>query len=57
MLNPPPNLWNLVSRVKIFTQLEDGVKQAKKATRTIVRGDDLFKKHKESSVDYESWVR
>ena len=57
MLNPPTDLWNLMSRVKMCTQLEDDVRQAKKAAGITFQGEGAFKKRKKSSVDYESWVR
>ena len=46
-----------MSRVEMFARLEDNVKQAKKATGTPNRGEGLFKKQKESFVEYEIQVR
>ncbi|GFZ08917.1 hypothetical protein Acr_20g0007250 [Actinidia rufa] len=43
--------------VKMFARLEDDIKQAEKVTGVTARGKGLFKKQKESSVDYESQVR
>ncbi|GFS33142.1 hypothetical protein Acr_00g0026580 [Actinidia rufa] len=56
-LNPPTNLRDLMSRIEMFAQLEDDVRQAKKAIGTTTRGEDPFKKHKENSVDHENRVK
>ena len=53
-LNPPTNLWDLMSRVKMFNWLEDDVRQAERATRSSSQGDGSFKKQRESLADYES---
>ena len=51
-LSPSTDLWDLMSWVKIFTRLEDDVKQAEKATGTPNRGEGPYKKLKENSVEY-----
>ena len=56
-LDPPIDLQDLLSRVKMFARLEDDVKQAKKVTGTSNKMKNLFKKRKDSLVDYESRVR
>ena len=56
-LNPPTDLQDFMSQVKIFARLEDDIRQAKKAMLVTSRGEGPFKKRKESSVDYESQVR
>ena len=44
-------------RVEMFAQLEDDIKQAKKATGTPARGEGPFKKQKENLIDYENRAR
>ena len=44
MLNPPTDLWDLMSRVEMFAQLEDDVKKAKKATGITTKGEGPHKK-------------
>ena len=56
-LNPPTNLWDFMSRVKMFNWLEDDVRQAERATRSSSQGDGSFKKQRESLEDYESCMR
>ena len=46
-----------MSWVKVFAQLEDDVTQAIKSTGVTSQGEGLFKRHKESSIDYEGQVR
>ena len=41
----------------MFVRLEDDVKKAKKATGTPNRGEGLFKKRKETSVEYANQIR
>ena len=41
----------------MFTRLEDYIKKVGKVIRTTTRGESLYKKHKENSVDYQSQVR
>ncbi|GFY90650.1 hypothetical protein Acr_07g0008470 [Actinidia rufa] len=53
ILNPPSNLWYLMSRVKIFARMEDDVWQAERATGSSLQGDGSFKKRRKSSTDHE----
>ena len=46
-----------MSWVERFAWLKDDIRQAKKATGITYRGEGLFKKRKESPVDYECQVR
>ena len=58
ILNPPSNLPDLMSRIKIFAQLEDDIRQAEQAIGwSASQGEALFKRQKESSVDYEDQLR
>ena len=57
ILNPLTYLQNLMSQVEMVVWLEDDAKQAEKAMGITTRGNGLHKKQKESSVDYQSWVR
>ena len=43
-LNPPTDLWDLMSRVEMFTRLEDDVKQAEKAVGITTKGEGPHKK-------------
>ena len=43
-LNPLNDLRDLMSQVKMFTRLEDDVKQAEKATGITTRGEGPYKK-------------
>ena len=51
MLNPPTDLWDLMSRVKMFARLEDDIRQAEKDIGITSWGEGQFKKLKESSID------
>ncbi|GFS42483.1 hypothetical protein Acr_00g0080070 [Actinidia rufa] len=53
-LNPPFNLWDLMSQVKMFARLEDDVRQTEKIMRTPSKGEGQFKKEKENPIDFES---
>ncbi|GFY88082.1 hypothetical protein Acr_06g0000220 [Actinidia rufa] len=57
MLNPPTDLWDLMSQIEMFAQLEDDVKQVEKAIGVTTRGEGPFKKQKESSGEYENRMR
>ncbi|GFY95339.1 hypothetical protein Acr_10g0007240 [Actinidia rufa] len=43
-LNPPIDLWDLMTRVEMFAQLENDIWQAKQATGFSSWGDGAFKK-------------
>ena len=44
MLNPPTDLWDLMSWVEMFARLEDYIRQAKKAKGTTAKGKAPLKK-------------
>ncbi|GFZ09224.1 hypothetical protein Acr_20g0010320 [Actinidia rufa] len=53
-LSPPADLRDLMSRVEMFAQLEDDVRQAERTTGTTPLGEGQFKRRKAGSVDYEN---
>ena len=56
ILSPPTNLRDLMTQVEMFAWLKDDVLQAERATGSSSWGDGTFKKQRENSTDYESWV-
>ncbi|GFZ05267.1 hypothetical protein Acr_17g0008390 [Actinidia rufa] len=53
-LDPPTNLRDLMSRVKMFAQLEDDVRQAKKAEGKVGRGEATVEKQRDGPNPYDS---
>ena len=56
-LNPSTNLQDLMSRMEMFSWLEDDVRQAERASGSSSPGDDSFKRRKERTTDLDDWVR
>ena len=46
-----------MSQVKMFTRLEDDVKQAEKVTGANPQNEELLKKRRDNPIDFESRVR
>ena len=46
-----------MSRVEMFAQLKDDIKQAEKVIGTTTQGEEPFKKQRESLGEYENRVR
>ncbi|GFY91551.1 hypothetical protein Acr_07g0017470 [Actinidia rufa] len=56
-LYPPTDLEDHMTRVEMYAQLEDDVKQAKWAWGMSSRGEGTYKRQKESTEDRDGWVR